>query len=105
VVQLIAYYLGYTLPPALIAFSVVWWKQRASLPASLGALKLIALFIAVWSISITVFAVLHITTALVGYENLSAFEGPYSIVAGLVGFKAGMSAIERMLRKARAETV
>jgi hypothetical protein len=103
--KLLVYYLAYVFVPTLIAFCIVWWKQRASLPASLGIVRIVGTFAAVWGSAVVTFAALHFTTALAGYENLSEFEGSYALVAGLVGFKIGMVVIDRMLKKVGAPTV
>jgi hypothetical protein len=71
---LFMHYLAYVFIPSFIVFCIIWYKQRASLPASLGLVRLIGVFAAVWSSAFVTFAVLSITTALAGYENLSEFE-------------------------------
>ena len=99
--QLLLYYRSFVFfvaPVALFAFCVIWWQQKSHLPTSLGVLKLLGLFTIVWGACFATFAILHFATSLSGMSNLAAFEQPYMIVAGLIGYIVGNSVIGRMLK-------
>jgi hypothetical protein len=93
------FYAGMTLPSALIAFGVIWYRQRSNLTSSLGIGRLARLLALVWGTCFLFFMFMTVLTALSGVSNLSSFQGAYNILAGIAGYVVGTSLINRMLRE------
>lgn len=92
------YYAGSALGLAFLAFCVIWWRQKAHLPSSLGVVRLAGLFVLVWVACFVSFAFLMVGTTLSGFSNLASFQQPYIILSGIAGYLVGNNLINRMLR-------
>jgi len=105
VTQLIIYYVMYALVPALIAFGIVWSRQKASLPEALGWAKIIGVFVALWCTATGTIFALEVIASFAHFEKAGDLEGTWVIISIVVAFAVGMVLVKRLLRSVQAPTV